>query len=180
MLTKNTIESYFIAEKNEGLFLVIVSITSILIAIFGYLIYKTQAWKGASIPLLAIGFIQLMVGYSMYMKSDDNRLRMVYAYDMNPAEIKKAELPRMNIVNKNVATYKYLEIIFVVLGALLISYNQFFALPEYKQNADYSFSHGIGFALIIQAMIMLTNNFITEKRALKYTKELQIFVHAIR
>lgn len=176
MLTKNAIEQYFTAERNESLLFVIIGLISISLSVFGYFFYKTQAWKGAAIPLIVIGFIQLAVGYTVYKRSDDDRMRLIYAYDMNPNEIKKSELPRMNIVNKNFVTYRIVQIVLMIAGFLMIFYNSFFALPEYKQANDYSFSHGLGIALVIQAIIMLGSDFFAERRALKYTKELQNFV----
>jgi undecaprenyl pyrophosphate phosphatase UppP len=176
MLTKNVIEQYFTAEKNESLLFIIIGLISISLSIFGYFFYKTQAWKGAAIPLIVIGLIQLAVGYTVYKRSDDDRMRLVYAYDMNPNEIKKSELPRMNIINKNFVTYRLVQLALIVAGFLMIFYNSFFALPEYKQTNDYSFSHGLGIALVIQAIIMLGSDFFAEKRALRYTRELQSFV----
>ena len=143
MLTKNVIEQYFTAEKNESLLFIIIGLISISLSIFGYFFYKTQAWKGAAIPLIIIGLIQLAVGYTVYKRSDDDRIRLIYAYDMNPNEIKKSELPRMNIINKNFVTYRLVQIALMVAGVLMIFYNSFFALPEYKQTNDYSFSHGL-------------------------------------
>jgi hypothetical protein len=176
MLTKNAIEQYFTAEKNESLLFIIIGFTSISFSIFGYLFYKTQAWKGAAIPLIVIGLIQLAVGYTVYKRSDDDRMRLVYAYDMNPSEIQKSELPRMNIVNKNFVTYRLIEIALVVVGLFMIFYNSFFALSEYKQKETYSFSYGLGIALAIQAIIMLGSDFFAARRAITYTQQIRIFV----
>ncbi len=180
MLTKNAIEQYFAAEKNESLLFVIIGLMSLSLSIFGYFFYKTQAWKGAAIPLIVIGILQLAVGYTVYKRSDDDRMRLIYAYDMNPNEIKKSELPRMNIVNKNFVTYRLVQIALIIAGFLMIFYNSFFALPEYKQLYSYSFSHGLGIALTIQAIIMLANDFFAERRALQYTRELQNFVDSTK
>jgi len=180
MLTKNDIERYFTAEKNDAKIFIIIGIISIVIAALGFFIYKSQAWKGAALSLLIIGLIQIMVGYSAYKRSDDDRLRMIYAYDMNPDEIKSLELPRMNVVNKNFTTYRLLELGLVIAGVMLVFYNSFFSLPEYKQSEDYSFSHGLGIALAIQAIFILSTDFFAEKRAAKYTMQIKSYIQALK
>lgn len=180
MLTKNDIERYFISEKNDARIFIIIGITSAIIGILGFLIYKSQAWKGAALPLIAIGIIQVIVGYSTFKRSDDDRLRMIYAYDMNPSEIKSYELPRMNVVNKNFTTYRLLELGLVIAGIMLVFYNSFFSLPEYKQTEEYSFSHGLGIALAIQAVILLSTDFFAEKRAAKYTTQIKSYVQELK
>jgi predicted membrane channel-forming protein YqfA (hemolysin III family) len=180
MLTKNDIERYFTAEKNDARIFIFIGITSIIIAVLGFLIYKTEAWKGAALSLIVIGLLQFVVGYSTFKRSDDDRIRMVYAYDMNPNEIKSYELPRMNVVNKNFTTYRLLELGLAVTGLMLVFYNSFFALPEYKQVGEFSFSHGLGIALAIQAIILLSTDFFAEKRAAKYTTQIKNYVQALK
>lgn len=180
MLTKNDIERYFVAEKNDARIFLIIGISSVLIAILGFLVYKSQAWKGAVLPLIVIGLIQIAVGYSVFKRSDDDRMRMVYAYDMNPGEIKSYELPRMNVVNKNFTTYRLLELGLVITGLMLVFYNSFFSLPEYKQEETYSFSHGLGIALAVQAIILLSTDFFAERRAAKYTEQIKTYVQAVK
>ncbi|MFC4233403.1 hypothetical protein ACFOW1_15995 [Parasediminibacterium paludis] len=179
MLTKNDIEQYFTAEKNDARVFIFIGIMSIIIAVLGFLIYRTEAWKGAALPLILIGLIQFFVGNATLKRSDEDRIRMVYAYDMNPGEIKSFELPRMNVVNKNFTTYRLLQFALVVTGLMLVLYNSFFSLPEYKQVGEYSFSHGLGIALSIQAIILLSTDFFAEKRAAKYTTQIKSYVQAL-
>ncbi|MDI9366013.1 MAG: hypothetical protein QM541_13735 [Flavobacterium sp.] len=178
MLTKNDIERYFIAEKSDARIFIIIGIVSVVIGILALLIYKSQAYKGAALPLIVIGLIQIIVGYATLKKCDVDRVRMVYAYDMNPSEIKSYELPRMNVVNKNFTTYRLLEIGLVIAGLMLVFYNSFFALPKYKQAQEYSFFYGLGIALAIEAVILLSTNFFAEKRAAKYTTQIKSYVQA--
>ena len=51
MFTKTNIEKYFVAEKQESLLFVIFGIAAIVLALVGLFYWKTQFWKGASIPL---------------------------------------------------------------------------------------------------------------------------------
>lgn len=165
MLTKLDIEKYFIAEKQESLVFIIIGITALIISLIGLFVYKTQFWKGAAIPFIAIALLQIIVGYSVYGSSDLDRVRVVYALDMKPDELKNVELPRMDIVNKKFTIYRYVEVLLLVVG-LVISI-------LYSSKINNQFVYGIGLALAIQAAIMLGADYFAEKRALVYTNLLK-------
>lgn len=172
MITKADIEKYFIAEKQEALVFICVGVAAIVVAMLGLLLWKTQFWKGAAIPLILIALLQLIVGYTIYNRSDADRVRVVYALDMNPNDLKTKELPRMIKVNKSFVMYRYVQIALLTIGTLI-------ALA-YKSNIEKKFLFGIGVALVIQALIMLAADSIAEKRALHYTKLLQEKVNKIQ
>lgn len=165
MITKTDIEKYFLAEKQESLIFLIIGITAIVIAALGIFLWKTQAWKGAAIPLIIIAFIQITVGYTVYKRSDKDRVRVVYALDMNPDELKSNELPRMDVVNKNFIIYRYVEITLLIAGIVLAFYC--------RDNNEKQMWMGLGIALAIQAFVMLGADFFAEKRALRYTQQLK-------
>jgi len=175
MLTKTDIEKYFIAEKQESLLFIVIGIIAIIAAFVFLGILKNNFYRGAAIPLIAIGLIQIIVGYSVYKKSDADRINMVYAYDLNPTKIKNSELPRMEIVNKNFIIYRWLEIILAVTGLMLI--------VKFKSNAQFliswsgnAFWLGLGLFLAIQSFFMLGADYFAEKRAIIYSKGLQDFI----
>ena len=82
MFTKADVEKYFIAEKQESLLFVGSGVAAIILALLGLFIWKSQAWKGASIPLIAIALIQIVAGYTVYKRSDADRVRNVYSFSM--------------------------------------------------------------------------------------------------
>jgi len=168
MLTKSLIEKYFLAEKNESMLFMAIGILAIVLAVLGWLYFKTAFWKGASIPFLAIALIQLIVGYTVYARSDEQRIEMVYNLDMNPDQISKVELPRMEIVNKNFVIYRWIEIVLALAGMGLYVY--------FRENAEQEFWKGLGFALFIQAILMLGADYFAEQRAHGYTAALSSFV----
>lgn len=168
MLTKSLIEKYFLAEKNESMLFMAIGILAIVLAVLGWLYFKTAFWKGASIPFLAIALIQLVVGYTVYARSDEQRIEMVYNLDMNPDQISKVELPRMEIVNKNFVIYRWIEIVLALAGMGLYVY--------FRENAEQEFWKGLGFALFIQAILMLGADYFAEQRAHGYTAALSSFV----
>ncbi len=167
MLTKTLIEKYFLAEKQESLLFISIGIIAVLLAILGWLYFKTAFWKGASIPFLAIALLQIIVGYTVYSRSDEQRVDMVYSLDMNPDQLTKVELPRMEVVNKNFVIYRWIEIVLVLVGMGLYVY--------FRENTPQEFWKGFGFALCLQALLMLGADYFAEQRAHEYTAALSSF-----
>jgi hypothetical protein len=168
MFTKADIEKYFTGEKQESLLFVFIGIAGIVTAIIFFFFLKTNFYKGAAIPLLLIGLLLGFVGYSVYKRSDSDRVRNVYAYDMNPAELKEKELPRMKTVMKNFVIYRYTEIFLLLLGAALYIY----FIKDFKND----FWRGFGLALAIMALLALAADFFAEKRGKTYTKGIKSFI----
>jgi hypothetical protein len=164
MLTKADIERYFTAEKNESLLFMLMGIVAIGLAIVFLLVFKTSMYKGAAIPFLIVGLIHLIVGFTVYKRSDADRIRNVYALDMNPSKFKTDELPRMEVVNKNFVVYRNTEIALAVLGITL-----FFL---FRGNIDKQFWLGLGWALAIEAIVSLSADFFAERRANLYTQQI--------
>lgn len=167
MLTKTDIEKYFMAEKQLGLIFFIIGIIAIVIAVVFFLALRTNFYKGAAIPLLLVGLIELIIGFAVFKRSDADRIRNVYAYDMNPGELKEKELPRMQKTNKSFTVYKSVEILLVMAALVLI--------VVFRGKPDKAFWFGLGIALGIQALLMLGAGYFAEKRAKEYTTKLQAF-----
>ena len=167
MFTKTDIEKYFTVEKSESLLFVIIGIAAIVLAVIFFFFLKTNFYKGIAVPFLLIGLIQLTVGFVVYKRCDDDRKRNVYAYDSNPSQLKNKEIPRMEKVNKNFVLYRWIEIVLILAGLVLIFL--------YRSNTERSFWYGLGIGLAIQAAIMLGADYFAEARAMVYTKGLQEF-----
>jgi hypothetical protein len=171
MFSKTGIEKYFTAEKNESLLFIFIGIAAIILAIVFLFFLKTNFYKGIALPLFLIALIQISVGYTVYKRSDSDRQRNVYAYDLDPSELKGKELPRMVKVNQNFVIYRWIEIALTVAGIVLIFL--------YRHNPSRSFIYGIGIGLAIQAFIMLGADYFAEARAKVYTKGLKGFTQKI-
>ncbi len=168
MFTKADIEKYFLAEKHTGLLFLIIATVAILLALLFYFFLKNNFYKGAAIPLLVIGLIQAIAGYSVYTRSDKQRIDNVYAYDMNPLKLKNEELPRMKTVNKNFSIYQWIEIALMITGITLIFY--------FKSDEAKTFWLGFGIALAIQSILMFSADYLAEKRAKIYMEQLENFI----
>jgi hypothetical protein len=161
MFTKHDIENYFLAEKQESLLFMVVGGLAIVLALAAWFYGKSGFYRGAAIPLLVIGLIQGIVGFTVYRRSDADRIRNVYAYDMNIDQLKNDELPRMQKVNKNFDIYFGIEVALAIVGAGLIIY--------FRRKPDFIYWYGFGVALLLQSIIMLAADYFAEKRADKYT-----------
>ena len=168
MFSKQDIEKYFLAEKQLGLLFIIIGAIAIVLAIVFFFLLKTSFYKGAAIPLLVIGLIQLIAGANVYKRSDNDRIRNVYAYDMNPGQLKNEELPRMKTVVRNFAVAKWTEIGLAAAGLILVFY--------YRSNADKAFWYGLGLTLTILVLITYMADYQAEKRAEQYMKGIESFI----
>jgi 4-amino-4-deoxy-L-arabinose transferase-like glycosyltransferase len=66
---------------------------------------------------------------------------------------------------KNFVIYRWVEIVFILTGLLLIFL--------FKSNPDKTFWYGFGVALAMQAVIMLGADYFAEQRGKIYNEELQ-------
>ena len=167
MLTKADIEKYFIAEKQESLVFLVIGILAVVLALIFYFILKTQICRGAALPLLFLGLIQAVAGYAVYVRSDDQRVGQVYAYDMNPDQLKTIELTRMRKVKTNFLIYRWVEIGSIVAGITLIIL--------FRNQDEKIFWMGFGITLTLMAAELFTADLIAEKRAVHYISLLEEF-----
>ncbi|MBL7723222.1 MAG: hypothetical protein JNK27_03690 [Chitinophagaceae bacterium] len=167
MFTKADIEKYFKAEKAESWIFMAIGIAGIVAAIVFFFL-RREFYTGAAIPFLLVGLLLASVGYTVYRKSDNDRVRNVYAFDMNPSELKDKELPRMKTVMKNFLIYRWVEIFLFAAGAGLYIY----FIRDFKND----FWRGFGLALAVMAILALAADFFAEKRGSIYTKGIESFV----
>lgn len=163
----NFVYKYFIAEKQESLLFLIVGIAAIMLAIIFFIFIKSNPvfYKGAAIPLLAIGIIQCVVGFTVYSRSDKQMKEVAYNLGMEPLSYtKQQELPRMETVMKNFVIYRWLEIAFIIAGVVLIFL--------FRTNPDKTFWYGLGITLAIQGVLMLGADFFAEQRGKTYRQNL--------
>ncbi|NML19727.1 hypothetical protein HHL16_02525 [Pseudoflavitalea sp. G-6-1-2] len=164
MLTKADIEKYFMAEKQAGLIVLIIGLVAIVLALVFFFALRTNLFKGAAVPLLLLGLMECAIGFSIYRKSDGDRIRNVYAYDMNPDQLRNEELPRMQKVEKHFVIYKVAELGFAIIGIVLIFL--------YKAQPEKSFWVGLGLTLLIQGVLLFGMETIAAQRAKVYTQKL--------
>jgi drug/metabolite transporter (DMT)-like permease len=172
MFSKSDIEKYFSAEKQGSLIFFIVGAIAISLALYFFFSNKTQVYKGAAIPMILIGIVFLLVGFSVQRKTDSDRIRNVYAYDMKPVDFKEVELPRMQKLLADMAIYRWIEIGLFVSGFLIFIF--------LRKKPDFSFWSGFGLSLAIMALIAHGLDFMAKKPAIGYTEKVEIFVKSMK
>ncbi len=168
MFTKTDIEKYFMAEKQESLLFALIGIAGIITAIVFFFFLKANFYKGAAVPLFFVGLLLGIAGYTVYQRSDADRISNVYAFDMNPSGLKEKELPRMKTVMKNFIIYRYTEIFLLIIGAGLY----FYFIRDLKND----FWRGLGLALALMSLLALVADFFAEKRGKTYTNGIESFI----
>jgi uncharacterized membrane protein len=168
MLTKEAIEKYFMAEKAESAVFVAIGLIAILASQWCLFASKAIIFKGAALPLIVVGFLLGVVGCTVYKRSDQDRIKNVYAFTMNPDDLKNKELPRMQKVMQNFVWYRYIEITLAIAGIVLFVY--------FNQNAEQAYWKGFGIALALMALMALTADFFAEKRGHVYYNLLKTYV----
>jgi hypothetical protein len=172
MFSKTDIEKYFIGEKQESWVFMAIGIAGILLAIIFFFILKSNLQKGMAVPLFAIGLLLAVVGFTVYKRSDQQRVNNVYAYDMDPAKLKNEELPRMKKVMKSFVLYRWIEIFLFAAGVALYIY--------FIRDFRHDFWRGFGFTLAIMALLALSADYFAEKRGHHYTKGLETFTSNLK
>ncbi len=168
MFSRLSIEKYFTGEKQQSLVFLVIGIAAVFAAIILFFFIKTSFWKGAAIPVFLVGLLMGVIGYTVYKRSDEDRKRNVYAYDMNPSELKEKEWPRMKTVMRNFIIYRYAEIFLLLAGSGLYIY--------FIRDIKHDFWRGLGLALAVMSAIALVADHFAEKRGKGYIRGLESFI----
>ncbi len=167
MFTKTDIEQYFSGEKSESRVFLFIGIAALLTALVFLLLVKGRFFTGAAIPLILVGLLLAVAGFTIYKRSDSDRMRNVYAYDMNPGELKDKEIPRMKTVMRNFVIYRYTELFLLALGIGLYIY--------FIRDFNNDFWRGFGLSLAVMALMALAADYVAEQRGRRYMKGLVEF-----
>jgi hypothetical protein len=155
--------NYFTAEKQESIFFVLVGAAAIIVSI--YLWKNDSTYKSMMYPLTAIALIQIVVGSSVYLRTDNQIATLTKQLQENSQHYRTEETARMTIVNNNFTLYKYIEITLLSIGVILT-----FVV---SRSSDW-YAAAIG--LIIQSGLMLVMDLFAERRAHEYAAKIQELV----
>ena len=173
MFTKADIEKYFVAEKEGSKWFMLIGAAGIIAGAILFFGFHSSFYKGAAVPPVIIGALMFAVGYVIYRRSDEDRKRNVYAYDMNPGELRNKELPRMKKVMKSFVSYRWIESFLAIAGLAL--FFRFYVVCEGDACRFSFFRKGLGLTLTIMSLIALVADYIAEKRGKVYLKGLETF-----
>ncbi|MES2396889.1 MAG: hypothetical protein V4549_12835 [Bacteroidota bacterium] len=151
------ISKYFNAERGESLLFAAIGLVAIILGSYFLIKIKQPFYNGMAIPLVLIALIQLTVGASVYFRSPKDILKVENMISNDKEKIKTEEIPRMETVMKFFLIYRYVELVLMIAGLILMF--------TFKEN---EFIKGVGIGLFIQAALMLTLDFFAEKRGHEY------------
>ncbi|MCE2680060.1 MAG: hypothetical protein LW629_06335 [Burkholderiales bacterium] len=151
----NPMSSYFAAEKQESLIFIVVGLTAIGISVWLWM--SGHRLKSMAYPLVLIALLQLMVGGTIYLRTDTQLSALNTRLQVDPAALKAEETTRMQTVMKNFAIYKTVEMVLLFVGVAVI-----FFLQRHDMAA------GIGVGLVLQAAFTLTLDIFAETRGAEY------------
>lgn len=151
------IESYFAAEKRGGLMALTIGIFACTVG--GGILLSAGApfYTGLSIPLILIGFVEMMVGTTVARRSDQQTQDLEKLLAESPAEFRREEGARMEKILRSFTRFKWIETAFIVLGLAIILANEVI-----------NFTKGLGAGLFAQGVVMLIFDIFAEKRSRAY------------
>lgn len=157
-------QSYFEQEKTAAL----IGIGGAIVAggTGGYLVTQGDMAKGIGFSLIGVGAIGLVVGGSVYFRTDSQLEKLEKQLETNPGDYKKFEGARMQRVVTQFTVLKIAELS-ILAGGIATT------IVGVTQRAD--LTTGIGIGLGIDAVLLLLFDYFADVRATTYLKQIQDF-----
>jgi hypothetical protein len=152
---------YFVGEKQESVLFMLAALMAIGLALWLWTYGHRLRWM--ALPLVVVALMQLVVGVTIFARTDVQLAKLSMQFVSAPAEFKQAETERMQTVMANFKLYKAVELLLLVLGACLIA---FFS----KWDA----ATAIGIGLVLQASFTLALDLFAEARGEAYLRALAV------
>jgi len=156
----NNMSDYFVAEKQESVIFVVVGLLAIGFSLWLWM--NGHRLKYMAYPLVVIALMQIVVGGTVYLRTDSQVSTLSAQLQVNPAALKAEETARMETVMKNFSIYKSIEMLLLIMGVGMIAFFQ-----------RHDVAAGIGVGLILQAAFTLTLDIFAETRGADYLSVVQ-------
>jgi hypothetical protein len=159
-------EDYLDAERTESKLFVGMGVATIGGGAAALAASDRDFLRGASLPLMGVGLIQLVVGGSVWWRTEAQKAELRSLILSDPARYVAEETARMKVVNDNFVIYRWTEI--SLLGAGL-------ATAGVGRAVDKDFVTGLGVGLAFQSAVMLTLDYFAERRGGEYADQVAAF-----
>jgi hypothetical protein len=156
----NNMSDYFVAEKQESVIFVVVGLLAIGFSLWLWM--NGHRLKYMAYPLVVIALMQIVVGGTVYLRTDSQVSTLSAQLQVNPAAFKAEETARMETVMKNFSIYKSIEMLLLIMGVGMIAFFQ-----------RHDVTAGIGVGLVLQAAFTLTLDIFAETRGADYLSVVQ-------
>jgi hypothetical protein len=150
---------YFVGEKQESMLFMLAALLAMGLALWLWAHGHRLRWM--ALPLVVVALMQLVVGVTIFARTDAQLAKLSTQLVSAPVEFKQAETERMQTVMANFKLYKSVELALLVLGVCLIA---FFS----KWDA----TTGVGLGLVVQAGFTLALDLFAEARGQAYLRAL--------
>lgn len=158
------IQAYFNVEQLGALMIFIIGLVAFSGAYyFLFLANYPDFYQGMAWPLLVVAVIQITVGVFIYFRTPHDIKRVETFYHDQPEKLITDELPRMKKVLKSFVFYVRLQVLLCIVGVVMIIFT----------HATSNLLMGIGVGLLVQGGIMLMFDYLAERRAGEYTRQLE-------
>jgi hypothetical protein len=151
---------YFTAEKRESLLFLIAGGAAIAGSVWLWATASPQ--RAMAYPLVAVALIQLVVGWTIFSRTDRQVRDLHTLLARDPAAYAAAELPRMAAVQRSFRIYKAIEVALLAAGAA--------GLFVFR---DRPALHAASRGLALQAALMLAFDLVSERRAAVYVEQIR-------
>lgn len=155
----NNLSNYFAAEKQESVIFISVGILAIAVSIWLWI--NGHRLKSMAYPLVIIGLMQMVVGSTIFFRTDSQVSALSTQLQQNPTAMRVEESARMETVMKYFSIYKAIEMMLLITGVGIIIFLQ-----------QKDMAAGIGVGLILQSAITLTLDIFAEARGADYMSAL--------
>jgi uncharacterized membrane protein YiaA len=156
----NDMSNYFVAEKQESVIFVVVGLLAIGFSLWLWM--NEHRLKSMAYPLVVIALMQIVVGGTVYLRTDSQLSNLSAQLRANPVALQAEETARMQTVMKNFSTYKAIEMLLLIIGVAVIALLQ-----------RHDVAAGIGVGLVLQAAFTLTLDIFAEARGADYLSAVQ-------
>lgn len=156
----NDMSSYFVAEKQESVIFILVGLLAMSFSLWLWM--NGHRLKSMAYPLVVIALMQIVVGGTVYLRTDAQLSSLSAQLQANPAVFKAEETTRMKTVMKNFSIYKTIEMLLLITGIGMIAILQ-----------RYDVAAGIGVGLILQSTFTLALDVFAEARGTAYLSAIQ-------
>jgi hypothetical protein len=159
-------EGYLDAERTESKLFVGMGVVSIAGGAAALAASDRDFLRGASFPLMGVGLIQLVVGGTVWWRTEEQKAQLRSLILSEPGRYVSEESERMRQVNSNFVIYRWTEL--SLLGAGVAAAGTGAAL-------DKDFVTGLGVGLAFQSAVMLTLDYFAEERGHEYASQVAGF-----
>ena len=146
---------YFVGEKQESMLFMLAVLMAMGLAV--WLWTHGHRLRFMALPLVVGALMQLVVGVTIFARTDAQLAKLSTQLASAPAQLKQAETERMQTVMANFKLYKTVELALLVVGACLIAFL-----------SKWDAATGIGIGLVVQAGFTLALDLFAEARGEVY------------